>query len=241
MDWIYLSPHLDDVTLSVGGLVWEQINAGEKVGIWTICGGDPPPGDLSPFAAAIHHRWGVGAEAIRARRIEDIESCGVLQAAYSHFDLPDCIYRRSPQTGVHLYATEGSLWTPVHPDEEPLIQQLSVQIREKLSVGAKLVCPLTIGDHVDHRLTRAAAELVGVPLYYYADYPYSKDIDFSDRVASYQEIKFSISSAGLTAWQQAIAAHRSQISTFWGNLKEMETAILSYYEQMGGIWLWKSA
>jgi LmbE family N-acetylglucosaminyl deacetylase len=240
MDWIYLSPHLDDVTLSVGGLVWEQTAAGEKVGIWTICGGDPPPGDLSPFAAAIHQRWGVGPEAIGARRTEDIESCRVLGAEYLHFNLPDCIYRRSPQTREHLYATEEALWIPVHLDEEVVIQQLSFQLRTKLPPGAKLVCPLTIGDHVDHRLTRAAAEQAGLPLYYYADYPYAANLDFSESVADFQTTRFPISSAGLSAWQLAIAAHRSQISTFWGNLKEMEAAILSYCKHMDGFWLWKS-
>jgi len=50
MNWIYISPHLDDVAFSSGGLVWEQSNAGEQVGIWTIFAGDPPVGPLSDFA-----------------------------------------------------------------------------------------------------------------------------------------------------------------------------------------------
>jgi LmbE family N-acetylglucosaminyl deacetylase len=57
MDWIYLSPHLDDVVLSCGGLVWEQARQGERVEIWTICAGDPPPIPLSSFAASLHERW----------------------------------------------------------------------------------------------------------------------------------------------------------------------------------------
>jgi hypothetical protein len=72
--FIYLSPHLDDVTLSCGGLVWEQVQAGEQVEIWTICAGDPPPGALSPYAEELHHRWGYGIEAIAERRIEDIHN-----------------------------------------------------------------------------------------------------------------------------------------------------------------------
>jgi len=68
MNWIYLSPHLDDVALSVGGLLWEQSQAGEQVAVWTICAGDPPPGDFAAFAQTLHARWGIGIEAAAARR-----------------------------------------------------------------------------------------------------------------------------------------------------------------------------
>jgi len=32
--------------------------------------------------------------------------------------------------------------------------------------------PLAIGSHRDHVLTRTAAERLGIPLWFYADYPY---------------------------------------------------------------------
>ena len=91
MNWIYLSPHFDDVALSVGGLLWEQSQAGERVSIWTICGGDPPPGDFSPFAEALQARWETGAQSMIIRRAEDIESCHLLGAESVHLSIPDCI------------------------------------------------------------------------------------------------------------------------------------------------------
>ncbi|MBN2499463.1 MAG: PIG-L family deacetylase, partial [Anaerolineales bacterium] len=54
---IYLSPHLDDVALSCGGLVWEQAQAGMAVEVWSVCAGDPPPGELSEYARSLHARW----------------------------------------------------------------------------------------------------------------------------------------------------------------------------------------
>jgi len=239
MDWIYLSPHLDDVALSLGGLIWEQVSAGQRVSIWTVCGGDPPPGDFSPFAEALHERWAVGCAAIAERRAEDIVSCRRLGAVYHHFDIPDCVYRKSSRTGAQLYDTEESLWIPVHSDELVLVNHISDLFRKKLPADARLVCPLTLGNHVDHRLTRAAAENVGVPLYFYADYPYVLDADRSGVTENLQSTVASISPGGMLAWQEAVAAHRSQISTFWGNLKEMKEAIQSYYENMGGVWIWK--
>jgi LmbE family N-acetylglucosaminyl deacetylase len=237
MDWIYFSPHLDDVALSLGGLVWEQTQAGQDVSIWTICAGDPPTGPFSPFAQSLHTRWEVGREASEERREEDIESCRRLGASYHHFDIPDCIYRRSPQTGEYLYVSEDALWAPVHPDERELITAISRTIRKMLPSTAKLVCPLMIGNHVDHRLTRAAVEGVGASLYYYADYPYVLGVDFSVISEDFKSSLHTLTPSGLLVWQDAVAAHRSQISTFWKSQDEMRFAILAYYNQMGGIWL----
>ncbi len=241
MNWIYLSPHLDDVALSVGGLLWEQSQAEELVSVWTICGGDPPPGDYSPFAESLHTRWQTGAEAMQARRAEDIEACQILGADYVHFEIPDCIYRRSPKTGEYLYASEESLWFPVHPDEEALISQLAEQIKERAPSDAQVVCPLTLGNHVDHRLTRAAAEKSGIPLWFYADYPYLLEAGNLKAVENLQSTRTPISPDGLLAWQQAIAAHGSQISTFWGNLEEMRAAIQAYSQKMRGVKLFSLA
>lgn len=234
MNWIYLSPHLDDVALSVGGLLWEQSQAGERVSIWTICSGEPPSGDFSPFAESLHDRWETGAQSMPIRRAEDIEACRILGTDYVHFDIPDCIYRRSPKTGEYLYNSEESLWVPVHPDEEPLIEQLCQRLRLELPREANLICSLSLGDHVDHRLTRAAAQGLGVPLWFYADYPYVLETENLKLLDEYHPKVFSISPEGLFAWQEAVAAHRSQISTFWTSLAEMRLAIQDYVQKMKG-------
>lgn len=235
MNWVYLSPHLDDVALSVGGLIWEQTQAGEQVSIWTICGGDPPQGDFSFFAEALHARWETGAESMPIRRSEDIESCQILGAKYMHFSIPDCIYRRSPKSGKHLYASEEALWIPVHPDEEELVAQITAEMANKLPQDAQVVCPLTLGNHVDHLLTRMAAEKLEVPLTFYADYPYVLEEHYQKRLDNHTSTQFTISPQALTAWQRAVAVHQSQISTFWTNLDEMQAAIREYYQLMGGI------
>jgi LmbE family N-acetylglucosaminyl deacetylase len=235
MNWIYLSPHLDDVALSVGGLLWEQSKSGEKVSIWTICGGDPPPGNLSPFAKTLHTRWETGAYSMSIRRLEDIESCQLLGVDHMHFDIPDCIYRRSPVSDEHLYDSEEALWNPVHTDEETLIAKTTKEIAQRLPQDVQVVCPVTLGNHVDHRLTRKAAERLEVPLLYYADYPYVLESDYHKALENLLATHFSISPQALVAWQKAVAAHQSQISTFWENLNQMQRAILEYCRLMEGI------
>ena len=51
-------------------------------------------------------------------------------------------------------------------------QALFEELQRNIPAHARLVCPLTFGNHVDHQLTRAAAERLGQRLWYYADYPY---------------------------------------------------------------------
>ncbi len=246
MDWIYLSPHPDDVALSCGGLLWEQAQAGNRAQVWTICASDPPAGPVSPFAAALQARWGTPFEASRQRRLEDVQSCNVMRAAYWHFPLPDCIYRRADKAGAYLYTSEESLFGPLDEREAGLVEWLREVFAQKLPEGVQLACPLSLGGHVDHRLTRLAAERLGQTLWYYADYPYV--LDHGHQLAqfiqpSWQARWFPISEAGMAAWEAAVAAHHSQISTFWTDAEAMRAALRAYARQEGdspGVRLWKS-
>jgi LmbE family N-acetylglucosaminyl deacetylase len=247
MDWIYLSPHLDDVALSLGGLLWEQSNNGEKTSIWTICAGSPPPGEFSRFAQSLHERWETGDKSMDARRMEDIDSCEVLGSLHYHINIPDCIYRRSLITGDFLYDSEEDLNLPVHPDEYPLIEELSQNLTAMLPDSANVICPLGIGSHIDHVLTREAVEQIfATPhnnknrrLFYYADFPYVVNSDLKTAIKGFDSTFHPISSNGIRAWQDSVSKYKSQISTFWCDIQEMRDAIQSYYDQWGGIWLGK--
>jgi LmbE family N-acetylglucosaminyl deacetylase len=265
MDWIYLSPHLDDAAFSCGGLIWEQaqasaaaqsgvaaqasvaaragIAAGEKVAIWTICAGDPP-GRLSSLAETLHARWGIpsnsGGEAIARRREEDLRACRLLGATPRHFPIPDCIYRS--QEGVWLYDSEEDIFGALHPAEAVLVQDLSTTLAQMVPPGANLVSPLTVGGHADHRLVRQAAELLDRDLWYYADYPYVVRGASSPREPNPNlvSVPFSISEEGLQAWEQGIAAYASQVGSFWEDTAAMRAGLHAYLEhQGGGIRLWR--
>lgn len=256
MIWIYLSPHLDDAALSCGGLIAQQTLAGEKAEIWTICAGDPPPGPFTPFAEELHARWQSGGQATALRRQEDRAACARLSAACRHLPVPDCIYRRagldywSPgqpapagfDAQAFLYPDLDAVFGALHPQEEGLVRRLAQALEEMLPPAAELVCPLTLGGHVDHRMTRLAAERLGRNLWYYADYPYvlQNGAQLAGLEANgWQKQQFSLSPAALQAWIQAVAAHQSQISTFWPDLAAMQAAITAYHDLSGGAVLWK--
>lgn len=243
MRWVYLSPHFDDVILSSAGLVWEQVQSGQQVEIWTICAGTPArDAPLSAFALQLHARWQTEEEAVAVRQNEDLAAASQVGAGLRYWDLPDCIYRQLPG-GSWLVNGEEDLWKPVHPLELPVVERLAAWLEQGLRPDDVLVSPLTLGNHVDHFLVRAAAERLERSLCYYADYPYAVTARSSlaeKTRKGWQEVCYPVSHAALCAWQAAVGSYTSQISTFWGSLAEMRAALESYWQSGGGTCLWKT-
>jgi LmbE family N-acetylglucosaminyl deacetylase len=257
MEYVYLSPHLDDIALSCGGLAWEQARVGNKVSVWTICAGFPPPDPLPPFAQHLHQRWVTGGETVAIRRQEDLRACAHMGVTCRHFDLPDCIYRLKPD-GSPLIGGEDDLWegTP----EAVRVAELADLLRANIPAGTQVVSPLGLGYHIDHRLVRQAAEAAGFSLLYYMDYPYilrsaaelsnleggpcadpallptgkpvRSPLPLQD--AGWQRLPAAISLAGLEAWQKAVWAYPSQTPGFWASRKEMRVAYRNYWAAGGG-------
>lgn len=240
MNWVYLSPHLDDAALSCGGIIWEQVQRGDRVEIWTICAGDPPAVPPTGLVAELHDRWQTGVQAVAERRAEDAAACAELGAAFRHLDVLDCIYRTLPGSGEPVVRVNDDLFTPLQPGEAYLIDEVAARL-QTIRPRARLVCPLTLGGHMDHRLVRAAAERLGRCLWYYADYPYAAEHPEALAAAllpSWKAARFRLSPDGLSAWQNSIAAYRSQISTWWASRAELDAAIAAYAASGGGRQLW---
>jgi LmbE family N-acetylglucosaminyl deacetylase len=243
MTWIYLSPHLDDAALSCGGLLWQQAQQGTPVEVWTVCAGDPPERLYSEFVEELHARWGGAAQAMERRRQEDIEACQKLGVAYRHLDYPDCIYRGHPASGEDLYPDREAIFGNLSPADGLLAEALADELRRRLPQYAVLVCPLAIGNHVDHQLVRRVASMVGwQSAWYYADYPYAHRAAAelaALKESGWQSRVFPISEAGMEAWASGVAAYTSQISSFWPDLEAMHADLEAFAQVYGGVALWK--
>src|SRR5512138_2423520 len=215
MRWIYLSPHLDDVVFSAGGLIYEQTQAGLPVEIWTLMCGYPEPGvDLSPLAQSVHMQWGFSSaeEAVRRRRDEDRRAAALLGATPLHFDFLDCIYRRGGNgRAAWLYS---DIFVPPHPEDAGIPAQIAETISRRLEPDDRLVCPLAVGSHPDHVLVRQGAERVGQPLLYDIDVPYTltHPEEWQAKAAGMQESVHLITETGLGRWQEASSAYTSQLA-----------------------------
>jgi LmbE family N-acetylglucosaminyl deacetylase len=144
--------------------------------------------------------------------------------------------------GEHLYKSDEELFGPLHSAEDPLVGQLSALLSASTPKNAAIVCPLAVGGHADHRLTRAAAEASGKRLKYYIDFPYIlRDFGPIEELneQAWQSRLFQVTQAGFEAWYEAIAAHQSQISTFWEDLPQMRAELEAYHAKFGGIRLWE--
>ena len=262
---IYLSPHLDDAVFSAGGMLHHQAKAGARVVVVTVCTGNPPSGLLSPFAQSIHERWaatGTGepgrpaapAEVVAIRRQEDLDALGELGIEAVHLDVPDCIYRLNPSTNWPMYLTEASLSGPLHPSEQPLIRRVVGKLTTLLRGSGRhhLYVPLGIGQHVDHQLTRKAAESMGGVYAYYEDFPYVvregerwpnlRSPLLEDRPLSPDLVR--LTEADLEGWISATGCYGSQLSTFWADRGAMADAVGQYANRTGAdapaIRLWRS-
>jgi len=240
MKWIFLSPHLDDAILSCGGIMWQLKQQGDTVLAWTIFSGDPPDSGLTPVAEDLHRRWGTGLNATRIRRAEDRSACERLGIQYQHEDWLDCIYRILPGTGLPTIGKLEELSRPVPPEEAYLTREISREIEEMLSSGCRLVSPLAIGGHIDHRHVRAAVDMLDGQPQYYADFPYAargERLEALGGESAWHKEQFTLSKEALAAWQDAVACYVSQISTFWQSESAMRAAVKDFASRGGGSFL----
>jgi LmbE family N-acetylglucosaminyl deacetylase len=242
--WIFLSAHFDDVVLSVGGLVWELTRRVDRVEIWTICAGDPPPDKpLTEYAQLLHGFWDIGNDVPRKRSLEDAACCAVLGVSvYRRYTVPDNIYRYLPGSDEQVIKENEDQFKSLEPDESYLIPPVTDFIRKNLPASCELVAPLAIGSHRDHALTRRAAESLGVPLWHYADYPYLiyGEHTLADWIpANAEAFSDEISSTGLKAWQDGFACQRSQIPLIYVDEDDMRASIEKYLKSGYGYTLWK--
>jgi LmbE family N-acetylglucosaminyl deacetylase len=242
-EFVFLSPHLDDAALSSGGHIWHLAQAGKRVRIITIMAGDPPPGVFSDFANELHERWALPPQAaIAARRAEDEVASAILGADVTHLSVPDAVYRR-PAGGEPFYPTWHDVIGPLHPSE----QELAVWLAEELAWTADceaLYAPLCVGNHVDHQLVRAAADLIdGATLSYYEDFPYTlEEGKLQAAVAADNALHSQIvplTENAIRARQDAIWAYRSQRSTFFDDRAHMEQMIGAFVSGVGGERFWR--
>jgi LmbE family N-acetylglucosaminyl deacetylase len=253
-DWIYFSPHLDDAALSCGGQIYHATQAGERVLIVTITAGDPLF-LVSDYAASLHSRWELMTDASAARRAEDLAASAILGAEALHWSVPDCIYRVDAE-GKPFYVDDADIFGDVAPAELHIVEELAVQM-QALPVARQVVAPLAVGHHVDHQLTRQAAELAfGLnSLLYYEDYPYAQQPGKLDQVIGTlrsDSLGGSLSinrewvpeivmldATALRAKFAAVAAFRSQVSTFFRDQADLETQVGGYAAMVGGERRWR--
>lgn len=176
---LYLSPHLDDAVLSVGGLIAAQLTAGDRVVIATLCTADPATDEIfSPLAIDLHRQWGNLVRPYEGRRHEDIAACRALGGAEArHLGMPDAIYRGQSDLHGYRYETLDELFEPIPFWDQAFTGPVAAAVDRLVSELEPMTvyAPLGVGANVDHLHVRNAALRVADtrPICLYEDQPYS--------------------------------------------------------------------
>lgn len=171
-----LSPHYDDGVLSCGAALAAAADAGLPGTVVTVFTGGPEA-PLSDEARNFHRRCGLGDEdAVLRRTEEDDRALAVLDAAPVRLGVPDALYRVDG-AGEHRYPRDEDMSRAGLGSEAELIGQVAKLMAEEPAVrDAELIlAPLAIGNHIDHRITRAAVRLLDRDpntILWYEDVPY---------------------------------------------------------------------
>jgi LmbE family N-acetylglucosaminyl deacetylase len=165
---LFLSPHLDDVAFSCGGLVAQLGDAGWRTVMATAFTRSVP--DPTGFALACQTDKGLGPEVdyMALRREEDRAAAAILGTEPRWLDLPE-----APHRG---YGSAPALFGPLLDGDDiwkplaALLAELVEALRPDL-----VVAPQGLGNHVDHRqlITAALAVADPPPLAFYRDAPYA--------------------------------------------------------------------
>ena len=127
-----------------------------------------------------------------------------------------------------------------HPADN-LLEQLT-QWMGTLPPHDKLFLPLAAGHHVDHQLTRLAAERcfgVHAAVCYYEDYPYVRHeqaltaaLEADGDANLWKPLVVPLSEAALEAKVAAVLSYESQLSSFFNGPLDVEVQIKGYARRM---------
>lgn len=239
-DYIYISPHLDDVTLSCSGAICRQQTQGLNILVVTIFAGEPQP-PFSPFVQSVHRSWHAQEEnPYQVRKEEERKAMALLRVDYAWLDWFEILYR-DPE----LSDANDFFWEPgtsiEHSRDAALFTTLCAWFADASQVypGVQFVVPLGLGMHRDHQFVFRAAlnTLDSDRVFFFEDFPYatyySKD-ELIDYVKPYNMgfIEVDISDC----LEQRIAAsemYQSQIPTFFYMASSFRELIRAYTLKAG--------
>ena len=221
---LFLSPHLDDVVFSCGGLAGVLHDRGWCTVLATAFTATVAP--VTGFALACQLDKGLPAETdyMALRRAEDHAAAAILGFTdVRHLGLPE-----APHRG---YDSARALFGGVRHDDT-VVQALAAHLAalQREFTPHLVLAPQGLGSHVDHQqMVRAVAEAVDAPLAWYRDTPYAMRHQDAPppQVSLLAEMRFPIGTA-LDRKLQAACAYVSQVGFQFGGPEQTQTALRAF-------------
>lgn len=236
--WVFLSPHLDDAVYSCGGLISFLSEKGINTEIWTVFSEqEQVVSRLTSYAKILHERWQAGDYPYITRKNEDKKASLLVGANNTYLGYPDCIYRKFPDSDSAVVKSDEDLFGSIQTGEISFVKTIASDLQNRIVEPSIWVCPLGLGGHVDHRIVRAATEMTGKTVLYYADLPYAIGATFNP-VPGMIQIIIDIPTLNCETWKKGVIAYGSQLSSFWENEEEMSSQYDRFLASVRGFPLW---
>ncbi len=168
-DYVYISPHFDDVAASCGGRILNQNQAGKTVLVVTV------------FSSPASKNTGFNNPALQGmldydrRRLEDIEAMRRLGVDFLWLELPEVLFRS--QSAWRRYG----LTYPDTAANQRLCRQVVKSLKRicRRTQCLEFVLPLGVGQHMDHQIVFQAGLTLqylqprSYAVRYYEELPYA--------------------------------------------------------------------
>ncbi|WP_433292113.1 PIG-L deacetylase family protein [Pseudonocardia sp. CA-142604] len=224
--WLFLSPHLDDAVLSCGALIAEFAPRRPITVATMFTAAGPAPHTLAAWSFMRQCAASDAATLFEDRRAEDRDVIREIGADPVHLGETDALYRRRsvPESVerlgarvpelVHRYPTfrfdiaKGR----VSRGDRTLIRQLRARVAELISQTASelVFCPVGVGRHVDHLITRAVGDVAGERTIYYSDFPYNQVAQADQAFLTRRDLMPWTWDDGIGAKERLIRGYRTQ-------------------------------
>ena len=175
--YIFISPHLDDAILSCGNLLLKLKAQNKNIQIITLFTSASKK-TLTPQAENFLNACGYTSpiKLFEDREVEDSKATGFIGGTYKHLGFIDAAWRTKNNKPLYHNGTSqfsGRISTKDHK----LIDTIRTNLT-KICVNdatTLILCPLGVGNHADHVITRKAVEKLYKQSLFWEDYPYNTD------------------------------------------------------------------
>jgi LmbE family N-acetylglucosaminyl deacetylase len=169
---LFISPHFDDVAFSCGAILAKCVASGDSAVLCTVFTRDRRP--MNPFAEQCQVSKGIAldVEYLALREKEDdraIKTLGSARIEAARLGFLEAPYR-GYDSSLALFGEMRSIDEKLFLDVGSAIKRLALDCRAE-----HIYCCLGVGNHVDHRIVRAAVDhfVSSRQALYYVDTPYA--------------------------------------------------------------------
>lgn len=233
-NFFFISPHLDDAILSAGGLI-SYLSKRTKIRVITLF----TKASLQPyngFARNFTHSCGYeDADRLFSERcledkkifnsmgITDINHLGFIDAAWRKKEIDNTIIKALsnfvPEV-MYLYPTRHCVISGKILKKD-LALMIKIEKKLKSLIPKKhnniIFCPLGIGRHIDHIITRNICLNNFANIIYWSDFPYSQYSKIEKDFIKTKKLKRFIWKKNLLTKKKLILGYKTQLKSLFSN------------------------